>query len=59
MGAIKPLDFIKFFVEQGMEFQISDIDNDDPDDWIIVNKDNFEEYKKTMEEKNRISNEGD
>lgn len=49
MSAIKPLDFLKFFIDQGHEFKIVTMDN--PDDWIIVNKENFEEYRKSMEKK--------
>lgn len=52
MGHIKPMDFLKFFIDQGYYFQIATMDDDEVnDDWMVVNKDNFEEYKYMIESK--------
>lgn len=52
MSGITPVEFIRFFVEQGHTFQIAFMDDETISEEIIeVNQDNFEEFAKRMEEK--------
>lgn len=52
MSGITSMEFIRFFVEQGHTFKIAFMDDENVGEEIIeVNKDNFEEFAKRMEEK--------
>ncbi|WP_406535699.1 hypothetical protein [Methanobrevibacter sp.] len=52
MSAIPPLEFIRFFLEQGHMFKIAFMEDGKVGEEIIeVNKDNFEEFAKKEEEK--------
>ncbi|WP_156064603.1 hypothetical protein [Methanobrevibacter sp. YE315] len=52
MSGINTMEFMRFFVEQGHTFQIALMGNGDVvEEFIEVNKDNFEEYAKRIKEK--------
>lgn len=52
MSAITPIEFIRFCVEQGHTFEIAFMDDEGIGEEILeVNKDNFVEFAKRMEEK--------
>ena len=52
MSGITPVEFLRFFVEQGHTFEIIFMeDGKVSEETIEVNKDNIEEFAKRMEEK--------
>ena len=51
MSGIKPIDFLKFCVSQGIEFNLLTFEDDEVVDSMIVNQENIDEYEKEMENK--------
>ena len=51
MSGIKPIDFLKFCVSQGMEFNLISVNDDEVVDTRIINHDNIDEYEREMEKR--------
>ena len=49
MSGIKPIDFLKFCVSQGMEFNLITVHDDEVVDTRIINQGNIGEYEREME----------
>ena len=50
MGAIPPIEFIKYFVEQGYDFKIRFFEHGEiSDEVVMVNNDNIDDFAKKLE----------
>lgn len=51
MSGIKPIDFIRFFVNEGHSFEVLIDDGELDGEVITVNKDNIDEFGEKMEKR--------